>query len=165
MPPGCYTPKDLAKLEIDITNRASILGVAPPLFDVALGEQEAIIVTPRQDGSLEELLHHPEVPMQSILDQVERLVRRLHEYGIVHRDLNPRNILYTNGGPLVIIDYGMALRSDDERLRQADLDFIRSMREVAQEIDVEDPYFRVVETTLLPAVEFEWMGVPCPDWQ
>ncbi len=41
-----------------------------------------------------------------------------HRFGIIHRDLNPRNVLVTPAGQPVITDFGVALRlgGDDDRM-------------------------------------------------
>jgi hypothetical protein len=42
-----------------------------------------------------------------------------HRFGIIHRDLNPRNVLITRAGQPVITDFGVALRlGEEDRLTQ-----------------------------------------------
>ncbi|GAA0926478.1 class III lanthionine synthetase LanKC [Nonomuraea longicatena] len=47
------------------------------------------------------------------LDQVEQAVRSLHERGVVFGDLHPDNILLTEDGRVVLIDYEVATLADD----------------------------------------------------
>lgn len=49
--------------------------------------------------------------------QLEDILHRVHAAGIVHRDLKPSNIIISDTGP-VLIDFGIAQGSGDERLTQ-----------------------------------------------
>jgi serine/threonine protein phosphatase PrpC/predicted Ser/Thr protein kinase len=52
---------------------------------------------------------HPQASLDSVRGMVKQLigaVRALHRLGIQHRDLRPDNIMVTDQGQLVIIDYG-----------------------------------------------------------
>ena len=41
----------------------------------------------------------------------------VHEFGLVHRDLNPKNVLVTKQGIVKLVDFGLSAKLDDERPR------------------------------------------------
>ena len=49
-------------------------------------------------------------------------VERLHESGVCHLDLAPRNVLLNKDNTLTIIDFGRASLTKDAVARQQDLD-------------------------------------------
>jgi hypothetical protein len=53
-----------------------------------------------------------------LLRAIALALAEAHRFGIIHRDLNPRNVLVTRAGEPVITDFGVALRlgADDDRL-------------------------------------------------
>ncbi len=53
------------------------------------------------------------------IEYVARTLHMAHEAGLIHRDIKPGNIMITNGGDPVIIDFGLARSADQPRLTQA----------------------------------------------
>ena len=43
--------------------------------------------------------------MISCRSDIYKLVQALHSIGVVHEDLEPRNIVHTHGGGLLLIDF------------------------------------------------------------
>lgn len=50
--------------------------------------------------------------LRSVLPQLVRGINALHHAGVVHRDLKPGNVLVENGGQLIVLDFGLAMRDD-----------------------------------------------------
>ena len=70
--------------------------------------------------TLEELLvQRGALPWRRALELLRQLctgVAALHRAGIVHRDLKPQNVMVNAAGAPIVVDFGLAIASDDERL-------------------------------------------------
>ncbi|BGP66068.1 hypothetical protein NBRC10512_001594 [Rhodotorula toruloides] len=51
---------------------------------------------------------------ESLAFQLLSAVSYLHGHGIAHRDINPNNLVLSEGGRLVLIDFGIAIEAEDE---------------------------------------------------
>lgn len=88
------------------------------VYDVGVYEGSPYIVTELLDGqtlraALAELSR--DQPTGISVDLASRIVREVaaglsaaHDRGIVHRDLKPENLFVTRGGPVKILDFGLA---------------------------------------------------------
>ena len=121
IPDGCYNYKDYVRNEILISQFAADLGIAPKVHTVSLNSEKGIMIIDKYDGDLNDLLNlyirDKFIPMEDILQTLEQIIQTLHNNGIVHRDIFPRNILYTKDGTIALADYGMAVVSDSDKFR------------------------------------------------
>jgi eukaryotic-like serine/threonine-protein kinase len=56
--------------------------------------------------------------VRSAFRQLCEAARALHVRGLVHRDINPKNVRVTPEGRVVLLDFGLIARVDDERDRE-----------------------------------------------
>lgn len=62
----------------------------------------------------------PPLPlMVALLTEVAHTLARLHQQGVVHRDVKPENVLITQDGRPLLADFGIALCDDGARLTRA----------------------------------------------
>lgn len=173
--PNCYTEKDLTRNELVITKKMSEAGVAPMIYDMSLSDTEGIMIMNTYDGTLTDLLWlyqtNKSIPIDQILQLVQKLIAKIHQEGIIHRDLSTDNILYTKDGLFAITDFGLSINSTSEELREIDRSFFRGMRDVYYRISngetFEDPESMMIEAIpmRLPFIRFFWNGHECSDWQ
>jgi len=78
------------------------------------------IVMPAYDGkSLDEKIGEGELGIEQSLDiaiQIGEGLKAAHEQGIIHRDIKSGNIMITEAGQAVIMDFGLARRKDASKL-------------------------------------------------
>lgn len=100
--------KQYAAFETALSRRMGAIGVGPQIFDAYVCDYEE----DRIRIAIElERLHRPTrkdyedtVFLQSLLKQIERM----HEGGVIHLDLYPKNIMKRASGEPMIIDYGLS---------------------------------------------------------
>ncbi|SJL16469.1 uncharacterized protein ARMOST_19995 [Armillaria ostoyae] len=54
--------------------------------------------------------------IESSLNQIKQVIEHIHGLGLVHNDINPRNILFDDDGRLVIIDFDSCCKQGESML-------------------------------------------------
>jgi serine/threonine protein kinase len=54
-----------------------------------------------------------------LAERIATILHRIHEQGVVHRDIKPGNIIVTSTGEPVILDFGLALDLDEDTVAEA----------------------------------------------
>lgn len=108
--PTICSPNDIARLRREAQTLAAVshrnLAIVYG-FKVYRGTP-MIIMEFVDGGTLAERIPQPlDVAVQVMLEVTE-VVACLHKAGVVHRDIKPRNIAFTGGGELKLLDFGLA---------------------------------------------------------
>jgi len=95
------------------------------VYDIGTVGDQVYIAMAYVDGqSLKEKLVSGPLPFDEALEmcvQVALGLGEAHAKGIVHRDIKPSNLLFTRGGVVKIVDFGLALLPTDEKLTRENL--------------------------------------------
>jgi serine/threonine protein kinase len=97
--------------ELDVLSQLKIHGV-PRVLDYGVAEGRMYITTKFIEGKT--LIQHCDQSNLSLNDRVglliavADLVQRVHEHGVIHRDLKPTNIIIQPDGTPVLLDFGIA---------------------------------------------------------
>lgn len=175
----CLNLFEMIEMEFAITEAMSDAGIGAKVVDVCITPEYGIMIMEKLDGTLTDLLweyqNDKELPIKSLMTQLEELVRRMHETGIVHRDLTPNNILYkkVDGDlQLFIADYGQAIDNNSRTMRTNDLKFLKGIKDVIgminsdhQFADKEELMLETLSNFLGPAITLTRDGRECYDWQ
>jgi serine/threonine-protein kinase PpkA len=90
------------------------------IYDRGFSDRHAYIAMEYfPDGSLVEVIQRGLNPRQalSLLAQAASALREVHHRGVIHRDIKPGNLMARGDGSIVLADFGIAKRLDDERSR------------------------------------------------
>jgi hypothetical protein len=92
------------------------------IYDYAEGEHDAVIIEEYISGSnIRELLDRngsmPEQMAEDMILQLLDAVKVIHSYGIIHRDINPDNVLISTDGVIKLIDFGIARQKKENSRR------------------------------------------------
>jgi len=128
--------------EAKITQYAGLKGFGIPVHKYYLCDEgkKGVIISDRFDGDLDDLtLTEPQ------LMKVLRMIHKMHQHGILHRDLFPKNVMFKQSGEDLefrIIDFGLSIafnKSIPAILRGIDfINFIDSLSSTLKE--VAEPY-------------------------
>jgi len=96
------------------------------IYDRGFSDRHAYIAMEYfPDGSLVEVIRQGLSNRQalSLLAQVASALREVHNRGIIHRDIKPGNLMARGDGSIVLADFGIAKRLDDDmgRTRHGEL--------------------------------------------
>lgn len=90
------------------------------VYDIgAVGEQVYIAMAFIEGESLKQRISRGTLPFDEAIEtclQVALGLREAHSKGIVHRDIKPANLLIARSGVVKIVDFGLALLPQDEKL-------------------------------------------------
>ncbi|RMG36471.1 MAG: hypothetical protein D6725_10460 [Planctomycetota bacterium] len=98
--------------EVAALGRTMHGNIVKPL-DAELVGGQALLVTEYVEGiTLQELVQRrgplPVAEACSYALQVARALAHAHHKGVIHRDIKPKNVLWTSGGTVKVVDFGLA---------------------------------------------------------
>ena len=113
---GAHADQRLRNEKDVLARLAGIEGVAK----LALGAYRADVLVLRDCGhrSLAQVLHGGKCDTATLLSWAVRLARTLvevHRAGVIHRDVNPANIVLSQAGEPVLIDFDLAVLAEQQR--------------------------------------------------
>lgn len=90
------------------------------IYDYAADEKQGVVLVEYISGtSLQELIEEKknfsEQEALSMIKDLCKALQKVHEAGIVHRDVTPNNIMISNDGILKLIDFGIAREKKEEQ--------------------------------------------------
>ena len=88
-------------------------------------------------------------------------LEEIHANGIVHRDVKASNIMVSEHGQIVIIDFGIAVNGESERLTRTD-NVIGSVQYIAPEILEQKPITKLSDIYALGIIMFEMLTGTVP---
>jgi tRNA A-37 threonylcarbamoyl transferase component Bud32 len=106
--------RERLRREADVLARLRHPGIVRLLRVVEVGDEQFIAMELVVGHSLAQVLKErrvlPLAEARLLLQRLRAAIEALHAEGIVHRDLNPANIMIRPNGEPVLIDFGLALR-------------------------------------------------------
>jgi class 3 adenylate cyclase/tRNA A-37 threonylcarbamoyl transferase component Bud32 len=90
------------------------------IYDRGFSDRHAYIAMEYfPSGSLVEVINQGLSGRQalSLLAQAASALREVHSRGVIHRDIKPGNLMVRSDGSIVLADFGIAKRLDDDRSR------------------------------------------------
>lgn len=134
--PDCYTYT--VRNELVIAKHMAEESIGPPIYDMSMNNDEAILIMKKYDGNLEDLMFLYEedqnIPMGRILDTVTALLNKMHFLNVYHGDLKERNIFYTKSYEIVLADFESSLYTTSQELKDRDIANLEVIKKWYQDI-------------------------------
>jgi predicted ATPase/serine phosphatase RsbU (regulator of sigma subunit)/tRNA A-37 threonylcarbamoyl transferase component Bud32 len=112
------SPDQIARFnrEYDITNRFDVAGSRKALAKEKINERYGLILEYVEGQTLREYIQkqlkkEEKISIRDFLvlaKKITRILANIHSHQIIHKDINPKNILLTPTGDVHIIDFGIA---------------------------------------------------------
>jgi len=105
----------MLKNEYSIMKDIHIPGVRRLLGITEVNHTDALVFEYIAGKTLAEIIANSSFSVEKFLEiaiQLSHVLGSVHEAGIIHKDINPNNILISNEGDVYLIDFGIASRRD-----------------------------------------------------
>ncbi|MBS7624824.1 MAG: KEOPS complex kinase/ATPase Bud32 [Candidatus Bathyarchaeia archaeon] len=114
------------KHEPQMIHKAKEAGVPTPIIFMVDLNEATIIMEYVEGKQVKQILNDlPSDERIKICQQIGRLVGKLHKNGIIHGDLTTSNMILTDHGNIVFIDFGLSEQSMDIEERGVDLHLMK----------------------------------------
>ncbi len=121
--------------ELAVQARLSHPNIAAVHNALRVDDQLILIMEYVEGRTLEALMQSGRIPIEAGLQYIRQTLAALeyaHEQGVVHRDVNPANLIITPSGTVKLTDFGFAKRLGDSELTNFG-DLVGSVRYLAPE--------------------------------
>lgn len=107
-------------------HKAKEAGVPTPIIFMVDLNEATIIMEYVEGKQVKQILNDlPSDERIKICQQIGRLIGKLHKNGIIHGDLTTSNMILTDHGNIVFIDFGLSEQSMDIEERGVDLHLMK----------------------------------------
>lgn len=120
---------EISKLshEFTILKSLNYHGIPKAYELITSGKMVTMVMDWYESETLKDIIAKDTIPLNLFFEYAIAIcesLRYVHKAGIIHRDVNPSNILVTNDGQVILVDFGISTTIHSEETEKLNLDLI-----------------------------------------